>query len=255
MIISGRSTRDRSQATEAGKAFFNARRVEKEYAGRLRKVARHIGDIVKGVYDPNDTSSASQVSEALRRYGSIIEGWAKSVAMRMVTEVAARDRKAWMEVSQRMGRGLREEIATAPTGQVMRARLAEQVRLIKSMPIDAAERVHKLTIEGITDGKRASEIATEIMRTGEVSKSKANTIARTEVSRTATELTRARAEHVGSKGYIWRTAGDSDVRPSHKAMAGKYVAWEVPPTLDGMVGHAGEFPNCRCYPEPVIPDE
>ena len=31
------------------------------------------------------------------------------------------------------------------------------------------------------------------------------------------------------------------------------MPWDSPPTLDGMKGHAGEFPNCRCYPEPVIP--
>ena len=36
-------------------------------------------------------------------------------------------------------------------------------------------------------------------------------------------------------------------------MEGKFVSWDSPPTLDGMTGHAGEFPYCRCYPEPVIP--
>jgi uncharacterized protein with gpF-like domain len=38
-------------------------------------------------------------------------------------------------------------------------------------------------------------------------------------------------------------------------MEGKFVAWDKPPKLtDGTTGHAGEFPNCRCYPEPVIPE-
>ncbi|HBB8701832.1 TPA: phage head morphogenesis protein, partial [Escherichia coli] len=27
-----------------------------------------------------------------------------------------------------------------------------------------------------------------------------------------------------------------------------------PPTLDGMTGHAGELPNCRCYKEIVFPN-
>jgi uncharacterized protein with gpF-like domain len=38
-------------------------------------------------------------------------------------------------------------------------------------------------------------------------------------------------------------------------MEGKFVTWDDPPTLDGMKGHAGQFPNCRCYPEPVIPED
>nr|WP_246374794.1 phage minor head protein [Pseudochelatococcus contaminans] len=133
--------------------------------------------------------------------------------------------------------------------------MAEQVRLITSLPSEAAQRVHDLTIEGITQGTRASEIAKKIMEAGDVTASRANMIARTEVSRTATLLTQARAEYVGSDGYIWRTSGDSDVRPSHKAMNGKFVRWSELPELDGMVGHAGALPNCRCYPEPVIPDD
>ena len=40
---------------------------------------------------------------------------------------------------------------------------------------------------------------------------------------------------------------------SHRAIEGKCVKWSEPPTLDGMAGHAGEYPNCRYYPEPVIP--
>lgn len=136
----------------------------------------------------------------------------------------------------------------------MQGRLAEQVALIKSLPIEAAQRVHALTIEGLENGTRAAEIAKEIRRSGEVSESRANLIARTEVSRTASALTQARAQHIGSEGYIWRTSGDSDVRHSHAQMNGRFVRWDSPPTLDGMTGHAGEYPNCRCYPEPVIPE-
>jgi len=92
------------------------------------------------------------------------------------------------------------------------------------------------------------------MESGDVARSRALLIARTEVTRTATTLTQARAEHIGSEGYIWRTAGDGDVRPSHRAMNGKFVRWDSPPTLDNLTGHAGCVPNCRCYAEPVIPD-
>lgn len=235
--------------------FIRSRKAETQYGLQLRKIARVVGDIVKTLWDEsNPVAAANAVEDALRRYSSTLDGWAAAVGRRMVADVAARDRKAWMEISRRMGLALREEIETAPTGLVVQQRLAEQVTLIKSLPTEAAERVHKLTLEGIVQGRRAEAISKEIQRSGEVTKSRANTIARTEVSRTATELTRARAEHVGSEGYIWRTAGDSDVRDSHQAMNGKFVRWDDPPTLDGLTGHAGALPNCRCYCEPVIPD-
>lgn len=173
----------------------------------------------------------------------------------MLADVNRRDEQAWMTHAKELSRALQQEIRSAPTGETMRALMAEQVGLIKSIPIEAAERVHKLTIEGLESSSRASEISKAIQASGEVAKSRADLIARTEVARTASALTEARALHVGSPGYIWKTSGDSDVRDSHRKMNGQFVRWDDPPTLDGMTGHAGQFPNCRCYPEPVIPED
>jgi len=78
-------------------------------------------------------------------------------------------------------------------------------------------------------------------------------IARTEIGRASTALTQARSLALGSTGYIWRTAEDGDVRHSHAEMEGKFVSWDRPPTLDGLTGHAGALPNCRCYCEVVLP--
>src|SRR6185437_3394485 len=141
---------------------------------------------------------------------------------------------------------LREELQKAPIGQIMRRWMNEQVTLIKSLPLEAGKRVHNLATEALIDSTRASEIAKEIARSGEVSESRAMTIARTEVGRANVMLTKARAEYIGSEGYVWRTAHDGQVRPSHRKMDGKVVQWGNPPTLDGLTGHAGALPNCRC---------
>ncbi|WP_082773076.1 phage minor head protein [Methylobacterium sp. CCH5-D2] len=234
-------------------AFIRARKAENLYARQLRGLARHIGVLVRG-FDLAGLERVPLLGEALRRYANAIEPWAQSVGARMVAEVAQRDAQAWRHVSAEMGRALHKEITTAPTGAVMRRQLADQVGLITSLPREAAERVHRLTQEGIVQGRRADAIAAEILRTGEVTEARATLIARTEVSRTASALTQARAEHVGSEGYIWRTSGDGDVRPSHRTMEGKFVRWDSPPTLDKLTGHAGCLPNCRCYSEVVIPD-
>lgn len=240
----------------AKSAFLRARKAEVQYARQLRKVARHIGDLVMGLFDEADPASAGIVERALRRYATTIEGWASSVGGRMVAEVAARDRKAWMAVSREMGKAVHREIANAPTGALLRQRLADQVSLITSLPMEAADRVHTLTIEGLSKGTRASEIAAEIMKTGEVTRSRADLIARTEVSRTSTEFTRARAESIGSTHFVWRTAGDSDVRPSHRALNGKAFRWDDPPECDpGHHALPGAIWNCRCYAEPVLKDE
>ncbi len=173
----------------------------------------------------------------------------------MLDDLNRRDEQAWMQQAQEMSRALRDELRRAPTGETMRALMAEQVTLIKSIPLEAAKRVHRLTIEALEDGTRAAQISKAIQESGEVAKSRADLIARTEVSRAATSLTEARALHVGSPGYFWRTSGDSDVRDSHRKMNGQFVRWDDPPTLDGMTGHAGQFPNCRCWCEVVVPED
>jgi len=249
-----RLTLDRASTRQQSRSpFIQARKIEIQYATKLRKVARHIGDIVQG-FDLSTFANSPLIRAALERYAAILEPWANSVGRRMIAETDARDRRAWATVATKMGQGLQLELRQGPTGQRARELLADQVKLIKSIPLEAAERVHRLTLEGIENGTRAAQIAKEIARSGEVSKSKANLIARTEVARTSSVLTQARAEHIGSTGYIWRTAHDRDVRPSHRKMEGRFVAWDEPPTLDGMTGHAGCFPNCRCYAEPVIPE-
>lgn len=204
-------------------------------------------------FPPGDPRVLPTIEQLLQRYAEALTPWAERAAAEMLTEVNLRDEKAWIQYSAELSRALRQEIRTAPTGATMQALMGEQVTLIKSIPLDAAKRVHKLTIEGIEDSTRASEISKAIQASGDVAKSRADLIARTEVARTASTLTEARALHVGSPGYVWRTSGDGDVRDSHREMEGKFVAWDDPPTLDGMKGHAGQFPNCRCYPEPVIP--
>lgn len=227
---------------------------ERWYARQLRKVSRHIGDII-GAFPPGDSASEPVIRRALNDYSDLITSWASATAARMLQGVRKEDDQAWRSRSIEMSVALRDEILNAPTGALMRARLDEQVALIKSLPLDAANRVHEWTLLGLEDAGRAKEVAEAIKNSEDVSANRATLIARTEVARTASLLTEARAKHVGSEGYIWRTSNDSDVRESHREMNGKYVPWAAPPTLsDGTTTHAGQIYNCRCYPEPIIPD-
>lgn len=237
--------------------FIKARKAEISFAKQLRKVAKHVADMVSG-FDPNDPISMVYLQDALRRYADILKPWATSVATRMITEVAARDKAAWAKVSAQMGRALKKEIETAPTGLAMRKLLDEQVVLITSLPLEAAQRVHEMTLKGITEGARAKEISAKIFETGQVTKSRSNLIARTEVARTASVLTQVRAEHIGSETFEWLTVGDSDVRHDHKILNHKIFRWDDPPVADQRTGAKslpGAIYNCRCIAIPQIPSD
>ena len=172
----------------------------------------------------------------------------------MIDDVNARNRQFWRQQSEQIGRGLAIELANTDIGQAVQDELRLQVELIKSLPRQAALQVHELALGAMTDGQRAAGLVDSIIALGSKTRSRAMLIARTEVGRVSGEMTKARAMTAGSDGYIWRSAEDRDVRPSHKKMNGRFVKWNEPPTLDNLTGHAGCLPNCRCYIEPVIPD-
>lgn len=247
---------DRARETaRERKSFRSARTAEVKYAAQLRSVAQQVGAIIRGLTPDKGVPDPAEIEAVMRRYAETLRPWAKAVGARMLADVSRRDEAVWASMAEDMTRDLRAEIRGAPTGEALRRLLDEQVSLITSIPLKAAERVHVLATRAKSGGSRYDTIVAEIMRSGRVTKSRATLIARTEVARAASGLVQARATYVGSEGYIWRTAEDSDVRHSHKKMSGKFVRWDRPPTTDGLVGHAGQLPNCRCSPEPVIPDQ
>lgn len=234
--------------------FQKSKNVQEQYAQSLRALAREVGKLIRG-YDPKDILSVEKLRRALRSYAQIIEPWAISLTNKILRQVDIQDYNAWKSHSSRMSEGLKRELLGYSTGERLRELMEENVKLITSIPLDAAERVHNLVTENLAQSARADEIAKKIMETESVSKSKATLIARTEVARASSILMQARAENVGSEGYIWRTSKDLIVRKSHREMEGKFIKWSQKPTLsDGTVTHAGQIYNCRCYCEPVVPE-
>lgn len=262
----------RSETGAERRAFEQIKNAERYYGVQLRKVAKHIEDLVK-VMDPYNVHDMDTLQRVLERYAEIVRPWASSVARRMLSDVERRDRFAWANYARMMGVELRREILNAPTGEAMMRLMDQQVDLITSLPREAAKRVHDLVTGNLYTGARAAEVASHIMQTGLVTKARANLIARTETSRAATAMTQARAEHIGSAGYIWRNANDYKVRPelgikgfaklntlkmgSHRKLEGTFHAWNDPPIADpsGIRAHPGTIWNCRCWAEPVLPDK
>lgn len=195
------------------------------------------------------------LQQLLAQYAQTLEPWAERVARRMLLDVDDRSRQSWRALGNEISLGLRQELEEAPTGRAFASLLLQQVGLITSIPREAAERVHTLATEALINSTRAKALSEEIMRSGEVAKSRAILIARTETSRAATTFVEARAQHIGSTHFIWRTSRDGAVRPSHKALEGQTFRWDDPPECDpGHHALPGAIWNCRCWPEPVLPD-
>lgn len=240
----------------ARERFAIAERLENRYRRQLQYVAENVGQIVRGFAPKGRVENPALLDTTLRQYAVTIRPWATAVSARMQSEVDRKDVQAWEKLAQAMGTSLRKEVEHAPTGAILRVKLSEQIESITSIPREAADRVRRLTVRLLSESGRAKEIEDDILRSGTVARHHAKTIARTQVSSTASMLTESRAIFIGSPGYIWRTSGDSDVRPFHKKLNGKFIPWGEPPIVDekGRRAHAGQDFNCRCYPEPTLPD-
>ena len=219
---------------------------EAEYASALTRIARHIGHLVDAYQTPD--AHLTELTALLGAYSKALKPWAMKTALRMIQEVDRRDLDTWKALSQAMGSQLRHDIRHTPVGGVIANLMAEQTELIQSLPTEAAQRVQHLTVQGLLGGRRSTEIAKEIAKSGEVAASRAKLIARTEVARTASNLTQARAMECGATHYVWETADDGAVRPGHAAMRGQVCSWAEPPAVNEngrvMHHHPGEIWNC-----------
>ncbi|MDH0356875.1 phage minor head protein [Morganella sp. GD04133] len=177
------------------------------------------------------------------------------VANKMFLQVEREEWNQWKSVSEKISEGLRDVIGNTPVGQVTQDIVYRQIQLMKSLPLEAAERIREIqdrAMQAVISGERPDSLYQMIMESGNVAAGRARMIARTEIGRATGALTRARALSIGSEGYWWRIEG-AGTRPSHKKMRDKFVYWHSPPTLDGLTGHAGCLPNCQCWQDVHVP--
>lgn len=235
--------------------FSASRTVERRFGIELRKVARVIGAMLNAHIDGPTIRDQKKLAETLTAYSDALGPWAERVVGNLLKDVNRTNKKSWESTSTRIGAQLKRTMEETAVGDVMKLIQRRQVGLIKSLPIEAGLRAQKLSQEAVMGGKRADEVAAELARSGEVTESRATLIARTEIAKANSALTQARAEYVGATHYIWRTAEDGDVRESHAVMNGKIFRFDDPPYVEGEGNHGpGEFPNCRCFAEPIIPE-
>ena len=140
---------------------------------------------------------------------------------------------------------------------IMKNIIKHNYTMIKSIPQQMNKILEYKTVNDLID-----EVANGKLPRGAFKKEldnhgikNAKLIARTETAKLQSAITETRATEIGSVVYEWIASHDKRTRPSHKEMDGVIVFWRPDaqkPLRDNMRGNAGEFPNCRCYPAPIL---
>lgn len=126
--------------------------------------------------------------------------------------------------------------------------VSENVRLVRKIGDDAADRLQRLVIEAHKNGTSTSDLAKSIKDELEYADNRAHLIAADQLGKINSDLTRLNHEAIGVVGYFWSTSGAPNVRPAHQVRNGVYFAYSDPPAD----GHAGKPIRCRCTQHPDI---
>lgn len=76
----------------------------------------------------------------------------------------------------------------------------------------------------------------------------AELLARDAVGNLTAEVSRTRAQELGSERFVWRTRRDERVRERHVELEGTEWRWDAPPADEGL---PGEPRNCRCWAQAI----
>ena len=262
-----RNVNDAKTRTIRGK-FKPSAAAERAFYKALKKVAQNSGHIVDAHVDGAKLVDEAALNKALKNYADLITPWARRQSAKLLDQVQKSNKRAYQNKSKAIGAALDLNVAQSEVGAVALKLLNEQVELIRSIPLEAGLRAQKIAYEAALTGTRATpnqdtiaELQKQLGLSTEVAISRAQLIAVTETARANASINQARAMAVGSSQYRWHNSQDGAVRHSHKVYKGKPLqgrvfSWDEPPTLDdGMTGHPGTFPRCRCFAEPTFDDE
>ena len=122
----------------------------------------------------------------------------------------------------------------------------EHLKLIKSVQRDHLDKIGLAIKRGIREGRLHKDMAKDIRQMTDMSKRRAQLIARNAPLQYSGALTKHHQMSAGIKEYRWQTSHDERVRASHKSREGKVYSW------DGSGPHPRSEVNCRCDAVPVV---
>jgi SPP1 gp7 family putative phage head morphogenesis protein len=243
------------------------RRVEDRYRKALEALARSVSGEVADALRP--VLARARAEEAGERTDAVDIGDAQSAIAqvriailrrisdrRIITLLEALSRDLSdanaLDLAEVLGISIRDEPASIAA--LLEQWRTENVRLIKSIAEDLLGEVQEIVTEAVTRGTRVETLAKQIQRRFEVSRSRARLIARDQVAKANSQLTKIRHEAAGVSRYRWSSSQDERVRDSHRRLNRTVHAWNDPPLVDGRRVHPGEDYQCRCVAIPILED-
>lgn len=149
------------------------------------------------------------------------------------------------------GRGTQSFLLSLPTADPTALRqdfIRANVDLIKSIDTRYFADIRRVVDEAYEQGRSWPWLAERLEERYDVSKSRAQLIARDQLGKLTSQIAQVRSLELGVESYQWLTSNDERVRETHERLAGRIFSWDEPPP----VGHPGMDYQCRCTSRPVL---
>ncbi len=223
-------------ATIAGRVGHNPTRTVSTFVTRLADDMQNIRDHIERLRE--DMVALEAIAAATVAEGIEIEGVRHR--RRFVATVRA---SAGIDVSALL--------ADDDLVEMLGINAQENVRLIKSLSAGTVDKIERLAISSILEGRGNRETAKELERLQGIDQRRAKLIARDQASKINGQMNEFRQTQAGIEEYDWRVTKDGRQRDTHDANHNKRFRWDKPPST----GHPGKEINCRCRARGVIIDD
>jgi len=145
----------------------------------------------------------------------------------------------------------------------IQASIADNVRLIQSIPDQYLTQVESIVMANVRAGGRPASIAKALQEQFGVTQRRAKMIARDQTAKVNGDLNRMRQTSAGFPFFEWDDSDDERVRHRHSEIADKVTQygkgvyrWDNPPLSDkGTPIIPGQDYQCRCIGRPVSQEE
>jgi len=201
-------------------------------------------EAIKGRSLKQIARSVKQAHKRIEKLQSFAERTAKSAAS--TTQQVHKSQQA----AQLAQIGIEVFNETPGLPKIMGEFVRVNTKLIKSIPRDELRRVEAILVDAVKRGRRHESVAKDIAAEFDIAENRAALIARDQVGKANSDLSKSRMIANGVDKAIWRVIapGESRVRETHAAREGR--VYKIANGVDGV--HPGDEVQCRCYAEPLV---
>lgn len=195
-----------------------------------------VGD-VQGAVDEagaNMTRLRMTLDAQLEDWEVRVEGWHRKQFAQSFTPAGVR-------LDTLLGRG--------DVQSTLEATLADNVSLIRSLDDQTRNGISGAVFRGLTNRTPARDVAREIRKVADISKSRAELIAADQLQKLTARLDQERQEQVGGEEFEWQHSRKRYPRPEHVERNGKVYRWD---STIGKNDPPGRAIRCGCRSRPII---